>query len=167
MNDNVIYSERIQSNRTEALFILLTVLFFGLFIWHVSSNEYNTWRIIFFVLFVIFLFYVINYRTLIIQLTSTALKLSFGIFSWRILIENIEKCQLDDDIPAMMKYGGAGIHFMLVLGRYRASFNFLEYPRVVITLKEKKGPVLDISFSTREPEKLIDLIKKTGSAHEE
>jgi hypothetical protein len=54
-----------------------------------------------------------------------------------------------------MRLGGAGILFMFVRKRYRASFNFLEYPRVVIALRKKAGPVQDISFSTRRPEDVI------------
>ena len=59
-----------------------------------------------------------------------------------------------------MKYGGAGIHFMTVHNRYRASFNFLEYPRVVIAFKKKVGLVRDISFSTRRPEEVTRLIRE-------
>ncbi|MEA3327713.1 MAG: hypothetical protein U9R53_10505 [Chloroflexota bacterium] len=55
----------------------------------------------------------------------------------------------------MMRNGGAGIHFILVRGRYRASFNFLEHPRVVISFKNKVGPILDFSFSTSRPEQLL------------
>jgi hypothetical protein len=54
-----------------------------------------------------------------------------------------------------MRNGGAGIHFMLVNGRYRASFNFLEHPRVVIRFRNKIGPVVDLSFSTTQPEKVL------------
>ena len=71
-------------------------------------------------------------------------------------MDNIESCKLDN-LPALNKYGGAGIHFMFVDGRYRASFNFLEYPRVVVALK-KKGRVQDISFTTRQPEEVLRLI---------
>ena len=41
---------------------------------------------------------------------------------------------------------------MTVHKRYRVSFNFLEYARVRISLKEKRGLVRDVSFSTRDPE---------------
>jgi hypothetical protein len=41
---------------------------------------------------------------------------------------------------------------MFVRGRYRASFNFLEHPRVVVALRGGAGPVRDVSFSTRRPE---------------
>lgn len=63
-----------------------------------------------------------------------------------------------------MRMGGAGIHFMSIRKRYRASFNFLEYPRVVIAFKRKVGPVQDISFSTRQPEKVIRLIQEAAIA---
>lgn len=32
-------------------------------------------------------------------------------------------------------------------------FNFLEYPRVVLELSKKMGPVRDVAFTTRQPEK--------------
>jgi hypothetical protein len=60
--------------------------------------------------------------------------------------------------------GGAGIHFMVVGKRYRASFNFLEHPRVVIALKRKAGLVRDVSFSTRRPVDVLRLIQKAVSA---
>jgi hypothetical protein len=58
----------------------------------------------------------------------------------------------------LLKYGGAGIHFMTVNQRYRASFNFLEYPRVVIALKHKRGLIHDLSFSTQNPEQVIQVL---------
>jgi hypothetical protein len=64
-----------------------------------------------------------------------------------------------------MKYGGAGIHFMFIHQRYRASLNFLEHSRVVIELKRKAGPVRDISFSTCRPNELIQRIQRTIAAN--
>jgi hypothetical protein len=60
--------------------------------------------------------------------------------------------------------GGAGIHFISVRGRYRVSFNFLEHPRVVIALKKKRGLVRDVSFSTRHPDEVLQLIREAESA---
>jgi hypothetical protein len=85
--------------------------------------------------------------------------LSFGVFSWTIPIYNIDEIQNDDEIPVLSKYGGAGIHFMFVRRRYRASFNFLEYSRVVLRLKKKQGLVSDISFSTCQPEELLQIVR--------
>jgi hypothetical protein len=38
-------------------------------------------------------------------------------------------------------------------------FNFLEYPRVVLALKQRKGLVRDIAFSTRRPQEVMRLIQ--------
>jgi hypothetical protein len=97
------------------------------------------------------------------RLTSESLALTFGVFTWVVPLDNVEECRLDD-LPMLMRMGGAGIHFMSIRKRYRASFNFLEYPRVVIAFKRKVGPVLDISFSTRQPDEVLRLIQEAVSA---
>ena len=161
--NNLIYTERIYSNKTETLFLILMILSFLLLIWRVTSDRLDILAVAFIFLFIIFLFYLLNYRTLLIHLTPDSLKLTFGIFTWTIPVDNIQECSIDE-LPAIMKYGGAGIHFLFVRKRYRASFNFLEYPRVVIAFKRKVGPVRDISFSTRWPDEILQLIQETISA---
>ena len=158
INNNHVYSEKIHSNRTEIMFVGLAILFFALFIWRASIASCDGWMILFFCLSMIFLFYLFNYRTLNIQLTPEKLILKFGIFKWTVPLNNIADCRLDDIYRAMY-YGGAGIHFMLIKGRYRISLNFLEYPRVAIALKVKQGFVRDVSFSTQKPDELMRLIK--------
>jgi hypothetical protein len=159
MNTHLIYSEKLSSKWTELLFIALTLSFLLLLIWRVMAGGVDFLAGIFFFFFVVFLFYSLNYRTLIIRLTLESLKLSFGILTWTIPLNNVGEIQPDDDLPLLMKYGGAGIHFMLVRKRYRTSFNFLEYPRVVIGLKRKAGLVRDVSFSTCQPNEIIRLIQ--------
>jgi hypothetical protein len=164
MTDDLIYTERISSNRTEALFLAFMILFLLLLIWRVNAGSLDILAAVFFCLFSLFFFYSVNYRTLIICLTSKSIKLTFGIFTWRVPLDNIEECHLDE-IPLLMKMGGAGIHFMIIRKRYRASFNFLEYPRVVIAFKRKEGLVRDISFSTRRPDDVLRLIQGAVSAN--
>jgi hypothetical protein len=164
MTDEIIYNERVSSNRTEALFLALTILFFLLLVWRVNAGSLDILAAAFFGLFSLFLFYSVNYRTLTIRLTQESLKLTFGIFTWTVPLDNVEECRLDD-IPVLMRMGGAGIHFMSIRKRYRASFNFLEHPRVVIAFKRKVGPVRDISFSTRRPDEILRLVQEAVSAH--
>lgn len=154
MNNVLLHEEKISSRRTELLFLILTVLFFGLFLWRAAAIRFDFPAGLFLFLSFLFLFYSLNYRRLSIQLSSEHLQLTFGIFTWRIPLGNIAGCGIDE-IPPFMRFGGAGIHFMFIRGRYRASFNFLEFPRVVITLRRQVGPVRDVSFSTRQPEELI------------
>jgi hypothetical protein len=159
MNTKTLYEERLSSPRTEALFVALTLLFLSLSAWRVTARGLDGWGILLFCLFAVFLFYALNYRTLVIHLTGQSLRLTFGIFTWIVPLDNIEGCRLDDS-PALARYGGAGIHFMTIGQRYRASFNFLEYPRLVIRLKVKKGLVRDIAFSTRRPDEMMKLLQE-------
>ncbi|HSD85562.1 MAG TPA: hypothetical protein VLG46_17000 [Anaerolineae bacterium] len=155
------YEEKLSSNKTAALFLGLTLLFLALAIWRMTTVGLDILAAIFFIFFLFFLFYSLNYRTLVIQLTPESLKLHFGLFTWTIATDNIESC-FPDDI-SLRRIGGAGIHFSSFRGRYRAMFNFLEYPRVVIALKIKKGPVRDVAFSTRRPDEVMHLIQAVTS----
>lgn len=150
---NPVYEEKITSRRTEALFVSLTILFLLLLVWHMNAAGMDILSIILFFFCGLFFFYSLNYRALIICLTPDSLKLTFGLFTRTVPVEDIESCSLDDP-PPVKKYGGAGIHFMFVDGRYRASFNFLEYPRVVVALKGY-GRVRDVSFTTRRPDEVL------------
>jgi len=162
MIDNHTYHERVSSNKTEALFLVLALLFLLLSMWRVNAIGLDIATAVFICLFSFFLFYSLNYRTLIIRLTPKVLELRFGLFTWTIPTENIENCFLDD--TSMWRIGGAGIHFSPMHGRYRAMFNFLEHPRVVIALKKKKGPVRDIAFSTHRPDEILQFIQEATSA---
>ena len=161
MKPSYVYQEKVNSNRTTGLFLTLTTLFIFLFLWRLLANSMDWAAILLLVLACFFMFYSINYRTLDIQLDLAFLKLKFGIFTWQVPLNNIAHFQLDDDIPWLMRMGGAGIHFMSVRGRYRASFNFLEHPRVVIAFKNKVGPVLDLSFSTSQPAQILTHLEET------
>jgi hypothetical protein len=153
-----IFQEELSSKRTEGLFVALTVLFLLLFAWRVRTSGAGVLSAVSLFFFVFFLFYSINYRTLIIDLTPERLKLKFGVFTWTVPLENVENCALDD-VP-LTRIGGAGIHFTSIRRRYRVMFNFLEYPRLVLALKKKQGPVRDVVFSTRRPEEIERLIKE-------
>lgn len=162
MNDNLIHNERVSSSKTEILFIALALLFLALFVWRVSAVGFGILAVVFLVFCGFFAFYALNYRTLIVQLSAELLMLKFGVFTWKIPLEHIEACALDD--ISLWRIGGAGIHFSFIRGRYRAMFNFLEHPRVVVMLKTKKGPVQDIAFSTRQPERVLQLLQEAVSA---
>jgi hypothetical protein len=156
-SQDLLYEEKITSNRTLALFLALAATFLLLHVWRVSARGLDLLAGALLILCAVFLFYSVNYRTLVIQLTSAELRLTFGLFTWKVPLDNIEAARLDD-IPTFKRLGGAGIHFMYVRKRYRASFNFLEYPRVVLAFKRKVGPVHDISFTTHQPDELLRLL---------
>jgi len=158
MSDKLIYLEQVSSRRTGVLFIILMIAFFIPFIWVARTSLFGGWSTFFFCLSAFFLFYAVNYRTLIIRLTEETIRLKFGVFSRNIPYDNIENCFLDTSVAP--RSGGAGIHFMFIKGRYTAMFNFIEYDRVVVSLKVRKGPVRDIAFSSRQTEELMQIIRE-------
>jgi Ca2+/Na+ antiporter len=158
MTDGRFYQEIITSKRTQALFLVLTLLFLSLFAWRAVASGMGFLAVVFLCFFAFFLFYSLNYRTLIIHLTPEALKLRFGIFTWTVPLQNIESCNVD--VVPLLRIGGAGIHFTSIERRYRVMFNFLEYPRLVIQLKEKRGLVRDVVFSTKHPEEIERFIQE-------
>ena len=152
-----LYTEQIKSSGTSLLFLFLSILFFTLFGWRISAVGLRFFPGLFAFLGLFFLFYVFNFRTLEIRINSTQLKLKFGLISWKISLENIRQARLDDS-PAIIKYGGAGVHFAFVKGIYRAFFNFLEYPRVRVSFKVKQGLVQELVFTTRQPDQVLAFI---------
>lgn len=162
--EEAFYSEKIRSFWTSALFALFSLAFLILFAWRYSAVGWKFTPGLFLFLGIFFLFYLINYRTLTIRITRQALRLQFGLVGWTTKLENIRSCQ-DDDPPLWIKYGGAGVHFAMVEGEYRAFFNFLEYPRVKVTFQDKQGWVEALSFSTRQPDQILELLRQRSSAH--
>ena len=161
--EDLLYRERLTSTGTQGFFLALTLVFFIPFVVRVQAAicDWLTFALAFFA--AMFLFYTVNYRMLLILVTPQELILKFSLFSWRESRENIQGCTIDL-LPAWQYYGGAGIHFMLVCGCYRASFNFLQYPRVEVSLKKKRGLVESISFSTEHPQELMRVLSEKGSA---
>lgn len=159
-----LYYEKVQSPKTSLLFFILVVIFAALFTWRVSSVGFRYIPILYLFLGIFFFLYVLNYRSLIITITENCIFLKFGLIQWRTPLENIQNCELDDS-PAIIKYGGAGVHFAFVNRIYRAYFNFLEHPRVMITLINKQGLVQALIFTTRRPEEVIKIIN-SNKKHE-
>jgi hypothetical protein len=158
--DDRTYTETITSRRTQALFVALTLLFLSLLIWRAASPGLGILTIAFCGLSAFFLFYSLNYRKLVLSVTPEALKLEFGIFTWAIPLDTVGDCHIDD--LSLWWIGGAGIHFRFVRGSYRAYLNFLEHPRVVLTLEKRRRLVREVAFSTRRPEEVLRFLREMG-----
>lgn len=157
---DLLYHERLKSNPTTALFLALTLAGLLLFLWRLTTARLDWLALVGLGLALLFLFYTLNFRTLDIRLSPTALTLSFGVFRVQVPRARIASAAPDDDIPAIFRYGGAGIHFYLLGRHYRASFNFLDHPRIVLAFQRPFGPFTDLSFSTRHPDQLLYLLQQ-------
>jgi hypothetical protein len=154
-NDNV-YEERLYSIRTEALFVILSVI--SLLLTLVFVNWKIFWLLITipFLFFVFFLFYALNYPILKTIIAKEKIILKFGIFTKNIKFDEIIDQKIDT--TSMWRIGGAGIHATKIQGVWRMMFNFLEYERVVV--KKNTGFNKEIAFSTKNPKELIEIVKK-------
>jgi hypothetical protein len=157
MTSQTLYDERLSSVRTEALFIVLTPVPLAVFARRVQSAGIDGWSVFLLAVTAMFLFYSVNYGTRVTRVGADVLRLRFGLFEWKLAVQNIKFCL--PDTVSLWPIGGAGIHFTFIDRRYRAMFNFLEYPRLVVGLKMKKGPVRDVVFSTRRPAELMALLQ--------
>ena len=156
MTDGPIYEEKISSLRTEVFFVALALLCLALFAWRLMATGFGVVTVVFLLFSALFSFYALNYRILVIRILSGELHLKFGVFGWTVPLHSIEKAYADQ--TSLWRIGGAGIHFSIIRGRYRAMLNFLEYPRVVVALKEKRGLVSDVAFSTERPDEIMRII---------
>jgi len=156
MNSEKLYTEKVTSLRTGLLFLGLSALFAWLAFWKLQRIHSGALTGIFLLLTIMFLFYTLNYRTLVIEISKEEVTLRFGLFRWQIPLNTIAFCSRDT--ASLWRIGGAGIHFSFFNKRYRAMFNFLEHDRVVLGLNKKKGPVSEVAFSTTEPERVMDII---------
>jgi hypothetical protein len=162
MMNKPLYTEQVQSKITSGLFTGLTILFLALFAWRWSRVGWKFLPGLFLFLGLFFLFYVFNYQTLRITLNEDILLLQYGLVRWRTELKNIRSCDLDDP-PWWIKYGGAGVHFAQVDGLYRAFFNILEGPRVLVIFKQKQGLVSALSFSTSNPDQILALLERRNT----
>ena len=154
-----LYFEELGSTKTSLLFQGLMILFLGLFAWRVEAVGFRIGPVIFLFLAILFTFYVLNYRTLKIRIDAEMIHLMFGLVRWRTRLDNVAMCGLDDS-SILIKYGGAGVHFAFTNGKYRAFYNFLDGPRVLVSFRQKQGWVQELVFSTRNPDQVLDIIRE-------
>jgi hypothetical protein len=156
VTEQIVYEEKLTSLRTEALFLALALVFLALLAWRVMAGGFGAIAAVLLILVLFFSFCTVNYRVLVIRILADQLVLEFGVFGWTIPRRTIEKIYVDQ--TSLWRIGGAGIHFSIIRGRYRAMFNFLEYGRIVVRLNEKRGLVKEVAFSTRRPGELMQLL---------
>ncbi len=106
-------------------------------------------------MFLLFLLITGNFSRLKIKITSDGLSVGYGITRKKVPWERIENCHVDES--SAIRYGGYGIRFTRVGGKWRTGYNVIGTPRVVISLNE--GFVREIAFSTKNPDEVMEVIK--------
>jgi len=164
---DILYREQLSDWKTSLLFAVLAILFAGLFVFRFLHVSWKAGPILYLSLSLFFWFYLINYFTLDIIITSEELILKFGVLCWKEYLVNLGQVY-QEDLPFWIRYGGAGIHFALVRGNYTVFYNFLDHPRLIIELINKRGLVQQVCISTCCPDqirKLLDEGRNLNAEH--
>jgi hypothetical protein len=159
MQPDVVYEEKIFQKGLTAIFIVITLIFFALWIYQAFIGPVGTNpapNIIFLLMFLVFAFIAATFNTLAIEITSEFISVGYGIFRRQISWEKIEDCYPDD--ASAVIYGGWGIRFGRFKGKWRLIYDTVGSPRVVLLLTE--GRFREFVFSTKNPHEVIELVKE-------
>ncbi|AEG19219.1 hypothetical protein [Methanobacterium paludis] len=159
MDLNSLYEEKLFSKWSTIIFTIFTVLFLGLtvyqiFIGPLGDNKAPTWLLG--LIFFLFLLFTINFSFMTLKLTPEFLSVRFGVLSYSVSWENIEKCYREE-VP-LWTYGGWGIRFEKSKGERRLAYTVPQTPQLTILLKNKN--FREFIFSTRKPDKVMELVEK-------
>ncbi len=151
------YSETIYWKEIIALFLII-----GAFLIATSAKLYleqqeEDWKIGVFIGFplgIIMLLLAVNFRKLDIVMTDEILTVRFGLAKKVIPLANIEKAMTDKEAKPFTM--GFGIHMTRYEGEWVQVYNVIFARRAVVKLREGKARYF--VFSTREPERVVDLI---------
>jgi len=157
-NDEIVYVEWVPAGRFikgVVIFACVLIISIGITITAFKPKELAFIGIILgTVSLFIFLMYW-NFRGLKITLTKNQLEVAYGIFNHkRIPLQKISGCEITK--ASFRKYGGVGIRFGLD-GSWAYNTDFGEAVKLVF---QKGRPFV---FSTRNPQKICDLIKELSN----
>ncbi|MEF8833204.1 MAG: hypothetical protein V5A66_06800 [Candidatus Thermoplasmatota archaeon] len=115
-------------------------------------------------MFLFFLAFTANFSKLKIKINTQGLTVGYGIARKKIPWERVEDCHIDE--KSALRYGGWGIRFTRVSGKWRTAYNVVGGSRVVVSLNE--GLIREVAFSTKNPEEVKEVIesnlRKRGKA---
>ncbi len=155
----ILYQEKLSSIWITLIFLLISLFFlflilYQIFIGPLGNNPAPNWVLT--IIFLIFLFLSYNFISLVNQITPQYLIISYGIIKQKIPLDNIEDIKLNES--SFLRYGGWGIHF----GRSEGK-RYIAYTKPGasnLTLQLNKLRYRKIIYSTKYPNKLIDIINE-------
>ncbi|MBS3816457.1 MAG: hypothetical protein KGY76_02715 [Candidatus Thermoplasmatota archaeon] len=157
--DTGTYEETVFSKWMTLILGIITTIFFSIWIYDIFVGW--NWSVpplswFWLGMFLFMLGITINFAKLSIKIDSEGISLGFGILRKKIPWQRVEDSYVDE--ASALRYGGWGLRFTRVEGKWRTAFNAVAGPRVVVSLN--KGFVREIVFSTKDTEKAIQTIKR-------
>ena len=151
------YTETIYWKEIIIILGIFSVLFFGMAI-QMYMDNLDIWKSLFSLFFpmgIIFIFLAVNFRKLDIAITEENLTVGWMYPKKIIPWDNIESAKTDKDSNIIVL--GFGIRGTRYEGKWVLVYNVIFAKRVMVYLKT--GKVQIFVFSTKQPEKVVEMIK--------
>jgi hypothetical protein len=142
------------------VFVVLTLFLLAMFVYLITAGGDSAlgWVYLAMGLYFAFLtFLIYSVSKLTISATSQSITVRCGIFKRVMRWEDISNCYLYEASPFDFS-SGWGIRIGRVNGKRRLVYNVLGWSCVVLELK--KGRFAEFAFSTKNPDAVMDVIKK-------
>jgi len=165
VDSKIIYEEKVRFpliRGVVALFAVLTVAFLIAYSYQrvtgqLGPNPVPLWfAVTILSALALFTSFLANLVTLSIKMTEESAVVGFGIFRMKVRWEDVRGCDLDR-ISSFLSAANWGVSMGFVGGRWRRMYNVMGYPRVELEMKSGRKTVV---FSTKDPAKVVDIIKK-------
>jgi hypothetical protein len=171
IDSKIIYEEKVRFpliRGVVALFTILTIIFLVVYVyqriaWQQGENAVPLWfGLTILSALALFTAFLANLITLSIKMTEECAVVGFGIFRAKIRWEDVRGCDLDR-LSSFLSAANWGVSMGFVGGRWRRMYNVMGYPRVELEMKKGRKSVV---FSTKDPDRVIDIIKKRIQARQ-
>ena len=155
----ILYEEKLSSIWITLILLFISLFFlflilYQVFIGYLGNNPAPNWVLT--IIFLVFLFLSFNFIRLIIQITPQFIIISYGLIKHKIALDNIE--DIKEDESSFIRYGGWGIRFGRSEGKRYMTYTIPGASNVTLLLK--KGRFGKFIFSTKNPDKLINIINE-------
>jgi hypothetical protein len=165
IDSKIIYEEKVRFpliRGVVVLFAVLTIAFLIAYVYqHITGqqgeNSVPLWfGVIILAALALFTLFLANLTTLTIRMTDNGAVVGFGIFRASVRWEDVRECRLDRD-SSVLSAANWGVSMGFTGRSFRRMYNVMGCPRVVLELKRGRRAFV---FSTKDPDKVIDIIKR-------
>jgi len=155
-----LYSEKIFDKIIAGILISVSIVMIFLFIYFTLTLDPGSELIIvqwvFLGVGIVMLFLALNFGILSIKISPQSVVLRYGIIKNEIKLDDVEDCHHDSRLG--IRYGGWGLRAIRSRGKWVKGYILVRVPKIILSLKE--GKFKEVAISTRNPDKILQIIKE-------
>ena len=170
VDDKIIYEEKVRFpiiRGIVALFAVMTITFLVAYLYQLITGQQNDssvplwFSVTILSAMALFTLFLANLVTLSIRMTEDGAIVGFGIFRAGVKWADVRECRPDRE-SSFLSAANWGVSMGFTGRKFMRMYNVMGSPRVVLELKGGRRALV---FSTRNPDSVVDIIKKRIQAH--